>query len=94
MVEDFKYLEAWIDSSTQDLKIRKALAWRKCHQMRNIWKSTLRRKMKLRIMYTTVESVLLYRCETWTLTQHYSNNCMAHTLEFYEFERTLVSESY
>ena len=46
----------------------KALAWRTCHQMRNIWKSTLSRKMKLRIMHTTVESVLLYGCETWTLT--------------------------
>ena len=40
-VEDFKYIGAWIDSSAKDLKIRKALAWRTCHQMRNIWKSTL-----------------------------------------------------
>ena len=48
-----------------DLKIRKALAWRTCHQIRNIWKSTLSRK--LRLMHTTVESVLLYGCETWTL---------------------------
>ena len=35
-VEDFKYLGAWIDSSAKDLKIRKALAWRTCYQMRNI----------------------------------------------------------
>ena len=35
-VEDFKYLGAWIDSSAQDFKIRKALAWRTCYQMRNI----------------------------------------------------------
>ena len=68
-VDDFKYLGAWIDSSAKDLKIRKALAWRTCHQMRNIWKSTLSRKMKLRIMHTTVESVLLYGCDTWTLTK-------------------------
>ena len=66
-VEDFKYLGACIDSSAKDLKIRKALSWRTCHQMRNIWKSTLSRKMKLRLMHTTVESVLLYGCETWTL---------------------------
>ena len=68
-VEDFKYLDlgAWIDSSAKDLKIRKALAWRTCHQMRNIWKLTLSRKMKLRLMHTIVESVLLYGCETWTL---------------------------
>ena len=35
-VEDFKYLGAWIDSSAKYLKIRKALAWRTCYQMRNI----------------------------------------------------------
>ena len=69
MVEEFKYLGACICSSAKDLKIRKALAWRICHQIRNIWKSTLSRKMKLRLMHTTVESVLLYGCETWTLTQ-------------------------
>ena len=83
-VEDFKYLGAWIDSSAKYLKIRKALAWRTCHQMRNICKSTLSRKMKLRLMHTTVESVLLYGCETWTLTKTLLNNLMAHTLEFYE----------
>ena len=68
-VEDFKYLWAWIDSSAKDLKIRKALARRTCHQMRNIWKSTLSRKMKLRLMHTNVESVLLYGCDNWTLTK-------------------------
>ena len=35
-VEDFKCIGAWIDSSAQDLKIRKALAWRTCYQMKNI----------------------------------------------------------
>ena len=35
-VEDFTYLGAWIDSSAKDLKIRKALAWITCYQMRNI----------------------------------------------------------
>ena len=37
--------------------------------MRNIWKSTLSRKMKLRLMHTTVESVLLYGYEILTLTK-------------------------
>ena len=73
-VEDFKYLGAWIDSvkdvdsSAKDFKIRKALTWKTCHQMRNIWKLTPSRNMKVRLMHTTVESVLLYGCETWTLT--------------------------
>ena len=40
-VEDFKYIKAWINSSANNLKIRKALAWRTYHQIRNICKSTL-----------------------------------------------------
>ena len=39
-VDDFKYLGSWVDSSEKDVKIRKPRAWRTCHQMRNIWKST------------------------------------------------------
>ena len=67
-VEDFKYLGAWVDSSEKYVKIRKAQAWRTCHQMRNIWNSNLSKKFKIRLMLATVESVMLYGCETWTLT--------------------------
>ena len=59
-VDDFKYLGAWADSSEKDVKIRKAQAWRTSHQMRYIWKSTLSRKFKIRLMIATVEFVLLY----------------------------------
>ena len=95
-VDDFKYLGAWIDSSAKDLKIRKALAWRTCHQMRNIWKSTLSR-MKLRIMHTTVESVLLYGCETWNLTKtllRQLDGTYTRILRMILNISTLVSESY
>ena len=37
--------------------------------MRNIWKSTLSRILKTKFMHTTLESVLLYGCETWNLTK-------------------------
>ena len=67
-VEDFKYLGAWVDSSDKDIKIRKAQAWRTCHQMRNIWNSKLSWKFKIRLIIATVESVMLYGCKTWTLT--------------------------
>ena len=36
--------------------------------MRNIWNSNLSMKFKSRLMIATVESFLLYGCETWTLT--------------------------
>ena len=60
--EDFKYLGAWVDSSEKYVKIRKAQAWRTCHQIRNIWNSKLSRKFNIRLMVANVESVLLYGC--------------------------------
>ena len=62
--EDFKYLEAWVVSSENDVKIRKAHAWRTCHQIRNIWNSNLSRKFKIMLIIATVESFMLYGCET------------------------------
>ena len=53
----------------QDIKTRKALAWKACNKMSSIWKTTLPRTFKVRLLSATVESVLLYGCESWTLTQ-------------------------
>ena len=78
--------------SAKYLKIRKALAWRTYHQMRNIWKSTLSRKLKIRLIQTTAESVRLYGCETWTLTKTLLKQI--HSNSTNEIKRTLVSESY
>ena len=49
-----------------ELEIRKALAWSACHKMKNIWKSHLNRKDR-RLFKSTVESVLLCGCQTWTI---------------------------
>ena len=66
-VNDFKYLGSWVNSSEQDLKVRKALAWKALNGMASVWKSNLSRDIKLRFFTATVESVLLYGCECWTL---------------------------
>ena len=66
-VNDFKYLGSWVNSSEQDLNARKALAWRALNGMACVWKSNLPRNIKLSFFHATVESVLLYGCETWTL---------------------------
>ena len=58
-----------MQSSEKDFKVRKALAWSACHKLRKIWNSTLSRTIKARLFIATVESVLLYGCETWTLTR-------------------------
>ena len=50
-------------------KNRKVLAWNACHKLRNIWTSKIPKKIKTRLFVSTVESVLLYGSETWTLTK-------------------------
>ena len=67
-VVDFKYLGSWVESTEGDIKIRKALAWRALNGMGSIWKSHMSRDVKLSFFTATVESVLLYGCEAWTLT--------------------------
>ena len=67
--DDFKYLSSWVNSTEQDIKTRKTLAWKACNKMSSIWKTTLPRTFKVRLLSATVESVLLYGCESWTLTQ-------------------------
>ena len=68
-VNDFVYLGAWIATTEKDLRVRKVKAWAACHKLKKKWKSGLRRGMKIRLFVATVESILLYGSETWTLTE-------------------------
>ena len=68
-VTDFKYLGSWVESTERDIKARRAAAWRALHKMRSIWKSNLDRATKIPFFLATVESVLLYGSECWTLTK-------------------------
>ena len=69
VVENFKYLGAWTHSSSSDISVRKALAWSACHRLKKVWSSKLRRQLKERLFLATVESVLLYGSETWSLNK-------------------------
>ena len=68
-VTDFVYLGAWIATTERDLRVRKAKAWAACHKLKKMWKSDLRRGLKIRLFVATLESILLYGSETWTLTE-------------------------
>jgi len=68
VVKDFNYLGAWIASTQNDIRIRRAHAWSALHSMSRVWKSGMNDNLKRRLFVTTVESVLLYGCEAWTLT--------------------------
>ena len=67
-VEDFKYLGSWIADSKRDMEVRIKLAWKALNKLDRIWKSKLKRELKIQFFRTTIESVLLYGAESWTLT--------------------------
>lgn len=67
-VGDFKYLGSWIDNTSKDIKVRKAIAWKALNGMSVVWKSGLSRDLKIRFFRATVESILLYGSECWSLT--------------------------
>ena len=67
VVNNFKYMGAWMSCSSKDFEIRKALAWQACHKLKKLWNSKLKRKLKIRTFQATIESILLYGSETWTI---------------------------
>ena len=69
IVEDFKYLGSRTASTEKDIAVRKALAWKALNKIDKIWKSVLSDEVKLNTFTTLIESILLYGCESWTLTQ-------------------------
>ena len=48
-VNDFKYIGAWMSSTEQDIKVRKAAAWKACNKLSKIWKSAMPKSLKHRI---------------------------------------------
>ena len=68
VVDDYIYLGACMASTQQDIKVRRAKAWRALHNMSKVWRSSMTPDTKRRLFVSTVESVLLYGCEAWTLT--------------------------
>ena len=67
VVNNFKYLGAWMLSSQKDFEIRKALSWSTIHKMKSIWKSKMNINLKIRTFKATIEPILLYGSECWTI---------------------------
>jgi len=74
VVDDFKYLGSWVASTEHDIRTRRAQAWKVLHDMKKIWKSNLSPQLKRRVFVASIESVLLYGCEAWTLTKQMELN--------------------
>ena len=64
LVDKFTYLGSSVSSTEKDIVTWLTKAW-----LSVIWKSDLTDKMKRSFFQTTVVSILLYGCTTWTLTK-------------------------
>ncbi len=68
-MNDFKFLSSFLINTKDEIKNRIALAWSAARKLGRIWhNSSFSDKYKLNIFRATVESILLYSAETWTLT--------------------------
>ena len=68
-VTNFKYLGGWLMSTEKDFEVRKALAWTACHKLSKIWHSDIKKEIKERLFLSTIEPILMYGAETWTISK-------------------------
>ena len=68
-VENFKYLGSWVNSTDKDIKTRIVQVFQALNKINCIWDSNKREEIKVMFFVAAVESVFLYGCERWTVTQ-------------------------
>ena len=61
-VDNFKYLGALIGNN-------KALGWKSCNKLNNVWQPSLSKSLTLSIFLALVKSGFLYGSESWTLAK-------------------------
>ena len=73
-VDDFKYLGSYIVTTERDLSCRRAIAWNSFWRLSKVWKSdSITLSLKRKLFNSLILSILLYGCETWTLTRRLEN---------------------
>ena len=60
---------SYIYSSEKDFTARNGIEWSACNDMHKIWSSQLPNNLKVKIFRATIEPILLYGSETWTLSR-------------------------
>ena len=67
-VDDFLYLGSYTETSHNiDTKIGKA--WRALNALSKVWLSPITKATKMLLFKVTVESILLYGSDSWSLTK-------------------------
>ena len=69
LVDKFTYLGSSVSSTENVIDTRLTKAWTAIDRLPIIWKSDLTDEMKRSFFQTTVVSILLYGCTTWTLSK-------------------------
>ena len=83
IVDEFKYLGSYMNSTDKDINTRIGLAWSAFEKLKSILKAPkLKTRLKMRIFNAACISILLYGCESWVLTEDdhntytkYPNTC-------------------
>ena len=66
LVQDFKYLGGYTDSG-YDMNTRIGQAWSALNSLDKVWKATIKKDTKLKVFKASVETILLYGSDSWTL---------------------------
>ena len=66
-VDDFLYLGGYTNSS-REINTRIGKSWGALNFREKIWSSRITTETEVRIFKSTVESILLYGCESWVMT--------------------------
>ena len=66
LVQDFKYLGGYTDSG-YDMNTRIGQAWSTLDSLDKVWKAAVKKETKLKVFKASVETILLYGSESWTL---------------------------
>ena len=83
-VDDFKYLGSYVGSTEKDIEARIGLAWSAFDKLREVLTSPkLPIKLRTEIFNASCVSVLLYGCESWTLTEELSSKVDIFTRTIY-----------
>jgi len=72
-VPEYTYLGCLVSSQEADIRARVSKAWGVFTRLSKVWKAPLSRAVKVRLFTACVEAVLLYGCESWTLTEKHSS---------------------
>ena len=66
LVQDFKYLGGYTDSG-YDMNTRIGQAWSALNSLDRVWKASIKKETKLKVFKASVETILLYGSDSWSL---------------------------